>query len=305
MASALWQFCRERFPLSSHVPMVGVFALGNVALVADGATSAAAGPAILSPLRFAAAWAIGLLFFFRLRCFDEIKDHEVDRRHNPDRPLARGLVTHRQLRTAIAVAFLLETSIAALLFGALGGAVLGVAQAYSLLMYREFFVGPWLRPRLTTYALTHTFSAALLGAGLGILYARVDPRALEPRTLVALACNWCLFNLFEFARKTWAPAEERQEVDSYSRRFGVGGAVVLAFGQIAGGLVLAGLHPRAFSVGWAAWATGACALLPLASGLHLVARPTPRAAAVYRSVVSITLVLFYLGLGAGHFGDVS
>jgi hypothetical protein len=291
MASVLWQFCRERFPLSSHVPMVAVFAFGNVALVGGGAGA---------PARFAAVWAVGLLFFFRLRCFDEIKDYDVDRRHNPGRPLARGLVTHRQLGIAIATALALEIALAAWLFGATGVAVLGIAQGYSLLMYREFFVGPWLRPRLTTYAVTHTLSAALLGAALGMLHARVDPRALEPRVLAALLCNWCLFNLFEFARKTRAPTEERPEVDSYSRRFGVAGAVLLAFSQVGGGLLLAGLHPRAFVGAWPAWLAGACVVLPLGGGVALVACRTARAAAVYRAMVSVYLVLFYLVLGAGH-----
>src|SRR6185436_10154152 len=138
----------------------------------------------------------------------------------------------------------------------------------------------------------HTFSAALLGAALGILCARVDPRALEPRIVAALLANWCLFNVFEFARKTWAPDEERQEVDSYSRRFGVGGAVALALSQVAGGLVLAFLHPRAFAAGWAAWATVAVALLPLAGGLALAAHRTTRAARLYRALASSFLVLF-------------
>src|SRR5262245_2780781 len=160
--------------------MVAVFALGNVALV-----EGVPGAHPVSLARLAAVWAIGMLFFFRLRCFDEIKDYDVDRRHNPDRPLARGLVTHRQLFRAIAVALVLEWALAAALFGVHGVGLLGIAQAYSLLMYREFFIGPWLRPRLTTYAVTHTFSAALLGATLGMLHAQVGVRALDLRLLAA------------------------------------------------------------------------------------------------------------------------
>src|SRR5262245_31147321 len=118
---SLWQFCRERFPLAAHAPMVAVFALGNVAVV-EGAPRAHP----LSLARFAAVWAIGMLFFFRLRCFDEIKDYDVDRRHNPDRPLARGLVTHRQLLGAIAAAFVVEWVLAAALFGVHGVGLLGV-----------------------------------------------------------------------------------------------------------------------------------------------------------------------------------
>lgn len=300
MARALWRFCRERFPLSSHVPLVAVFTLGNVALVGDAGQGAR-----LAPARFAAVWAIGLLYFFRLRCFDELKDHEIDARINPDRPLARGLVTRRQLATAAVIALALEIRLGVALGRGTGLAVLGVAQAYSLLMLREFFLGAALRPRITAYAVTHTFSAALLGAALGILHADVNRHALEPRTIVALVSNWCLFNLFEFARKTWAPDEERQDVDSYSRRFGLPGAVLLALFQVVGGLVLASVHPRALAARSAALAAAGCALLPLAGGLLVIERRSARAAAIYRALVSIDLVLFYAGLAAVHLAPLS
>lgn len=275
--------------------MVAVFALGNTAFVAD-----AFGTARLEPGRFVAVWIIGLLYFFRLRCFDEIKDYEVDRRDNPDRPLARGLVTHRQLGGAIGAALVLELSLAAWLFGTTGLLIHGAAQAYSLLMFREFFIGGWLRPRLTIYAVTHTFSAALLGASLGMVHAQIAPRELTGRFCGALFFNWCLFNLFEFARKTWAPDEERPKVDSYSRRFGVPGAVLLAGTQVVGGVLLTLLHPRSFAVRWAIDLQATIALLPLAAAACLVVWQTRRAASVYRAVVSIYLLLFYAVLAAGH-----
>jgi hypothetical protein len=292
---ALWRFTRERFPLASHVPMVAVFALGNVAFAADAFRTVT-----LAPGRFAVVWLIGLLYFFRLRCFDEIKDYEVDRRDNPDRALARGVVTHLQLGRAIGAALVLELILAAALFGTTGLLIHGAAQAFSLLMYREFFIGGWLRTQLTIYAVTHTFSATLLGASLGMLHAAIGPRELNQRFFGALLFNWCLFNLFEFARKTWAPEEERPKVDSYSRRFGVPGAVLLAGTQVVGGVMLTLLHPRATAAGWAIGLQATIALLPLAAGATLLVWRTRRVAAVYRGVVSIYLVLFYAVLAAGH-----
>ena len=44
--------------------------------------------------------------------------------------------------------------------GALAG--MGMAIAYSMLMYREFFLRGFLRPRLTTYAVVHTVVTVLL-----------------------------------------------------------------------------------------------------------------------------------------------
>lgn len=291
-AAALRQFLRERFPLASHVPMVAVFALGNVAVALG-----PGGPA--EPLRFAAVWALGVSYFLRLRCFDEIKDLATDLEHNPDRPLARGLVTRRDLGAVLVTAFVFEQALAALLAGPRGMLVHAAAQAFSLLMYREFFIGAWLRPRLTTYAVTHTLSAALLGASLGALYAGLDPRALDPAFALMLLFNWALFNLFEFARKSWAPDEERPGVDSYTRRFGVVGAVALSWSQVAAGLLLLALHPRAVAP-WGWWAQAAAALLPLGGGLALVLRRTPAAAGLFRGLVSAYLVLFYAVLAAAH-----
>jgi 4-hydroxybenzoate polyprenyltransferase len=290
----LLTFARERFPLSQYVPMVGVYAFGNAALVSDLAPDAP-----FAPLRFALVWPLALLYFFRLRCFDEIKDHAFDLQHNPERPLARGLVTRRDLGTWIAVAFAAEWALAFALAGARGLAIHGVAQAYSLLMFREFFIGRWLRPHLTTYAVTHTLSAALLGASVGLLYTE-GPVALDGRVALVLLFNWCLFNLFEFARKTWAPAEERPHVESYSLNFGVPGAVLLSLSQVAGGLALIELHPDARLGGWPQYAHAALAAAVVAASVALVIARSPRAASVFRAVVSAYLVLFYATLAAEH-----
>jgi len=292
---ALWAFTRERFPLSSHLPMVGVFALANVAAVID-----LQRPASLAAGRFAAAATLALSYFFRLRCLDELKDEAFDRRQNPQRPLPRGLVSRRLLELSVLAALVLELVLALGLFGTAGALLVAVAQAFSLLMYREFFVGSWLRLHLTTYAVTHTLSAALLGAAVALLYARIDPRLLAPALWALPLFNWWVFNLFEFARKTWASEEEHPGVDSYSRRFGIGGAVLLAWSQIAGALLFAGLHPHAFERPWSLPVHAIGVLLPLAGGLALVWRRSAGAAAIYRRLVSVYLIVFYAALAAEH-----
>ncbi len=295
MSSALFSFLRERFPIGAHAFMVAVFAFANVALVAD-----LGAPEPFEPLRFAAAWLIALSYFFRLRCFDEIKDHAFDLEHNPERPLARGLVTEAQLKRWIAVAAVFELALAFWLFDTRGLAIHAAAQAYSLLMYREFFIGRWIRPHLTTYAVAHTISAAFLGGSIGFLYARALPVEVGSRALVMLLFNWCLFNLFEFARKTWAPDEERANVDSYSLIFGVPGAVLLSLSQVGIGIFLTTLHPRALEAGWPWLLQASLAALPLATGVVFITRRDPGSAAIFRNTVSAYLVLFYAALSSGH-----
>jgi 4-hydroxybenzoate polyprenyltransferase len=45
--------------------------------------------------------------------------------------------------------------------------------------------------------------------------------------------SWCLFNIFEFGRKSFLSGEEREHVDSYTKVFGRFGAVMLTFAMAA------------------------------------------------------------------------
>jgi hypothetical protein len=95
-----------------------------------------------------------------------------------------------------------------------------LVAGYSLLMYREFFIGRWLRPRLATYAVMHTLVACWIAtwtfcAATGREFA--DMPASYAQLVFA---NWAVFNLFEFGRKTFGVEEERGPDESYSKRFG-------------------------------------------------------------------------------------
>jgi 4-hydroxybenzoate polyprenyltransferase len=274
-------FIRERFPPAVNVAMAIFFSLGN-------AVVAARLVGLPFPiLRWNVAAVVTVLFFFRLRCFDEIKDYTVDLALNPTRPLARGLLTLRQVR----IMFGLVTAVEFLLVAPLGVPALAThaaAVAYSYLMYREFFIGRWLRPRLTTYAVTHTAVSILLGWSIA---AQVLGPALAKFPLRGLAfglANWMLFNVFEFGRKTFAREEEKSGADSYSSLFGPWGAVALCTSQVWIALLVL------------SWLFGkpvlqlALAAILLATGLGYAARPAPAMARAYRAVTGVYLVLFYV-----------
>lgn len=218
-----WQFCQERFPLFSHGPMLFLlvysFALYSETLA----------QITVSPLRLLLVFFFTVLFFFQLRLFDEIKDYEHDLVHNPTRPLPRGLVSIKEVGTILAVLIVLQFLFA---FSHLDGHLVfwwPLTISYSLLMYKEFFIGKYLRPHLTTYAMTHTWVTVLLGFGLLGQFSTLITTNLELFKLVL--GPWFIFNLFEFARKTFAPTEEKENVPSYSNVFGLWGAVFLSFSQ--------------------------------------------------------------------------
>ncbi|MBU1695042.1 MAG: manganese transporter permease [Verrucomicrobia bacterium] len=274
-------FIRERFPPAANVVMAIFFSLGNAAVAARLA-------GVPFPvLRWNVAAVVTVLFFFRLRCFDEIKDYAVDLALNPTRPLARGLLSLRQVR----IMFGLVTAAEFLLVAPLGFPALAThaaAVAYSYLMYREFFIGRWLRPRLTTYAVTHTAVSILLGFSIAAQVIGPTQAMFPLRGLAFGLVNWMLFNVFEFGRKTFAPEEEKPGADSYSSLFGAWGAVALCMSQVGIALLVLG---RLF--GESVPQQGLASML-LATGVVYVLRPTRATARAYRAVTGVYLILFYM-----------
>jgi 4-hydroxybenzoate polyprenyltransferase len=223
LASRWATFTVERHPPLSHLGMAAAFALGNAGMAV---AAASVGP---DAGDLALATILAAVFFFRLRLFDEIKDHPVDVLVNPDRPLARGLVRVGEARRAVWLLAALELAIVAVTARAALAAWAG-AFLYSVAMYREFGIGAWLRPRLELYALTHTMVAAGVGVVVASIALGAPLHALPSPVWLFAPANWALFNVFEFSRKTFASTEERAGVESYSSRWGPRGAVILSLG---------------------------------------------------------------------------
>lgn len=280
-------FIHERFPPSAYVPMALLFAAVNVGLAMH----------VLGTKSIALSCVFGglltLSFLFRLRCFDELKDYATDLRVHPGRPLPRGVLAVRQVKIVIAALTMLEVVIAV----SFGWTVLVthlIAIGYSLLMYREFFIGAYLRPRLTAYAVTHTCSSVLLGFSLASLTTGVPVWKLPPVVLVFGLVNWMLFNVFEFARKTFAREEEASDVDSYSSLYHPWGALVLTLSQIAVALGVLWWLPRQLpSLRVSLPGEAAIAFVVLLAGIVYVACPRRAPAQIYRAIASVFILLFY------------
>ena len=289
MTSALrpwWQFTKERFEPRSHAVMIAFFVI--IHAVAAGQIL---GARITGP-RFVLAIVLAVLFFFKLRLYDEIKDYETDLEFNPGRPLARGLLSLGHVRIAIKVVIASEI----LVLIALGPVALlsGVlAIAYSLLMYREFFIGQWLRPRLTSYAVSHTIVCSFLSAALLAALSESSPVAWEWSAWAFILANWFLFNIFEFGRKTFATVEERDRVSSYSKIFGAAGAVVLVMVQA---VIASALYAYAFPYLPSRLVLLLSAAILLISGSLYVAHDNPVWAARYRAVSSVYILLAFLSI---------
>lgn len=216
-----WTYQKERFPLAVYAPLVAVFAGGAVVHV-----RLLRGAGTPSWPALGAAFVLALLFFLLLRIADEFKDVEKDRQYRPERPVPRGLVSLTELGVVGAGAAAIQLG-TALWMGVPVAAVLAGAWAYFGLMSAEFFVGDWLEERMGLYMASHMVITPAIA-------------------LVASACDWAAagaafpsaFGWFlgasylngmvlEVGRKIYAPEDEREGVETYSKAWGRTPAVVV------------------------------------------------------------------------------
>lgn len=278
------QFLQERFPLTSHLPWILCFYCANVAVGLSGQA--------LDARQFSCGLIVVLLFFLRLRLFDEIKDLDYDRKYNAERPLVRGLLSEREVKQIITFVLFIEIILTIIVAPQALGFYL-LAMLYSLLMFKEFFIGSIIRPYLTTYAIMHTVVAAFLGL-LVMAFTNGAIFSGDYKTGIVFGLiNWALFNIFEFSRKTFALQEERQGVDSYSSLFGRFGAVALTLSQVV--LLLAVLFVMSFKQfsDFVLLTQLILALILLLAGIFYLFVGTLKSAKVYRLVAGLYLLLVY------------
>jgi 4-hydroxybenzoate polyprenyltransferase len=269
----LLAYARERFPIGPSLTSAALIGLTSD-LVAQAASASGA-------LRLDARSlvVVGTVFssLLLLRVADEHKDLAADRVAHPDRPVPRGLVSLRELALVAALATIL-TTVANALVAPVALAAWALVLAYAGLMWRELFLGDWLRRRLLIYLATHQVIVPLL-----VLYA-FSARA-ESGVLPWGALAWtCVLATgasaaFEVGRKLRAPEEERDGEETYSRPLGPTGASLLA--AAVGAVSFCGAVALAWSLSLGAGlfvALAALATLLLSAPLRFALRPSVSAA---------------------------
>jgi 4-hydroxybenzoate polyprenyltransferase len=241
LGARLWEYQGERFPIFKHGVLIAAFGASAVclsALLRQGA-----------PDWRAIVVAVLVLFglFFQLRVADEHKDNEEDTKFRPERPVPRGLVQLAELRVAAFGVAALQIGLTVWLDWRLLGP-LALVWAWMAVMTKEFFVPAWLKKRPIVYMVSHMAIMPLID-------------------LYATACDWLpqiskdggvgahegfgltlgaflllsLVNgaVIEIARKSWAPEDEREGVETYSKLWGPGFAGTAVLGGILAGLAVA------------------------------------------------------------------
>lgn len=266
----LWIYQAERFPLLRTVPLLAVFSAASInvsALLAGRET-----PGIGAYL---AGLALALILFFQLRAADEWKDREIDARYRPERPVPRGLVS---LRLVLGIAAALVPVGGLIAWAAAPGLpwLLALAWAWLALMTAEFGVAAWLRARMVLYLVSHMAIMPLIDLLLtGIEW--VGHGGPAPALWLFLALSFVNGCVLEIGRKTWAPEDERDGVESYSGLWGPRRAVTVWMGCVAAAAGLLALLGMAMGAGGLASVAIVGLGLCLLAGLRFRAAPASRA----------------------------
>jgi len=188
-------------------------------------------PTHLMPIYYYLPLLLGvLLFFFKLRLYDEIKDFEYDKNFYPDRPLPRNLLNKNDLLKVIFFIIIIEILIFSL-YGIYALIAIVVSIGYSLLMFKEFFISKLLRSSLLFYALTHTLVVIFISFTVFLcFFKKID--GFPFHLIYFVFGNWFIFNIFEFTRKIFLKAEEKKGIDSYSKIYGKIGSVFLVLSSV-------------------------------------------------------------------------
>lgn len=277
----------ERFSPLAYGPMIIVFTLVNGSYFIKAHANSGF---IRSSFGIIVALAVMISAFLRLRLFDEIKDYDVDLKINPNRPLARGVISIEQVRVLISILILFEILVISIFVGLSALLIHIVALAFSMLMFEEFFIGRWIRPHLTTYAITHTFVSVLLGVSAAFLMSGQNQIIFSKEDFIFFLGNWFYFNLFEFARKSFSKDEERPGVDTYSSLFKPSGAGLLSLSQIIFGFLLWGKY---LSANLKALSLVLVVVFILITIFYML-RTNKKTAGLFRGFAGLFLILQYL-----------
>jgi len=218
----LFAWINERFPL----PNALLFFILYLLAAFIGRFIATDNPIVLSFQDLVGCF-VTWSFFLLLRILDEHKDYQLDCQNHPQRILQSGLIQLTHLKILAVICLFLQLGWSLYLDQGFAGATLAwfILMSWTALMTIEFFCGEWLTQRLTLYAFSHMLVMPLILWWL-MQMGQANTHLTPLFILIALLVFMGGFS-FEITRKTRAPEEERESVDSYSQRFGVMGASLI------------------------------------------------------------------------------
>lgn len=231
VASRLWIYQSERFPLKKTAPLLAVFSAASIC-----ASATLAGRELPGIGAFMAGFVIAMCLFFQMRVCDEVKDFEDDLKYRPDRPIQRGLVSLRMI-VGIGLFTVPVAALVAWLWHPPMLWLLAIVWVWLAAMTFEFGVPAFLKSRPILYLLSHMAIMPLIDVFLtGLEWLPSSGASSHLWLFIALSfINGCIL---EIGRKLWVPLNEIEGVQTYSGLWGPQTASIVWFACIVGSFIL-------------------------------------------------------------------
>lgn len=158
----------------------------------------------LSSLLWRSSFSV-VLFMLMLRVMDEFKDYQDDLTNYPGRPLPSGRVLHQDLKVLltviIAVLMALNLDPLPVSFAA------ALVFAYSVLMFKWFFIEEKMRKSLPLALISHNPIVYIYLFYIFVVYTQMDP-GYQWTSIVAIVPMAAPMTQWEIARKIRLPQNE-------------------------------------------------------------------------------------------------
>lgn len=173
-------------------------------------------------LKLIPMFIFAFLQFLMVRIVDEFKDFEEDTKYRPYRPVPRGLISLKELKTLFKVCVLIQFSIS-LAYNPDGLILLMGFWVFFALFCKDFFIKEFLDKHILITVLIDELLVAFLALYLSSFVGYVNIKFLWPILLIAYIVSWVV----EIARKVRCKEDEEEGVKTYTAVLGIGKTITI------------------------------------------------------------------------------
>ena len=170
---------------------------------------------------FITMFVVAFLQFLMVRIIDEFKDYEEDKKYRPYRPVPRGLIKLKELRTLFVICILIQF-VLTLIVNPFSLIFLLVLWIMFILMTKSFFMKKLVDKHILLEVALDEILLPTLMLYLSS-FIKLDITILWRLLLLSYVVSW----IIEIARKVRCKKDEEKGVKTYTAVFGIPKATIL------------------------------------------------------------------------------
>ena len=170
---------------------------------------------------FITMFVVAFLQFLMVRIIDEFKDYEEDKKYRPYRPVPRGLIKLKELRTLFVICIIIQFALT-LIMNPFSLIFLLVLWIMFILMTKSFFMKKLVDKHILLEVALDEILLPTLMLYLSS-FIKIDITILWRLLLLSYVVSW----IIEIARKVRCKKDEEKGVKTYTAVFGIPKATIL------------------------------------------------------------------------------